>query len=55
MDNIRLGDPLDKAVDMGAIIDPKQLKTIKEMVKIGVDEGCTMYQPKNGVPENGRC
>jgi aldehyde dehydrogenase (NAD+) len=32
MDGLRLGDPLDKCIDMGAIIDPSQLATIKAMV-----------------------
>ena len=53
METLRIGDPLDKAVDMGAIVDKVQLKTIEELVKLGVEEGCKMYQPKNGVPKNG--
>ena len=53
MENLRLGDPMDKTVDMGSIVDPIQLKTIGDMVKIGIDEGCTMYQSKNAVPKNG--
>lgn len=53
MDNLRIGDPMDKAVDMGSIVDPIQLKAIKDMVQIGIDEGCTIYQPQNGIPKNG--
>src|SRR5690606_9666552 len=53
METLRIGDPLDKAVDMGAIVDPIQLKTIKDLVNIGIEEGCTIYQPKNALPENG--
>ncbi len=53
METLRIGDPLDKAVDMGAIVDKVQLKTIDELVKIGINEGCKIYQPKNGVPKNG--
>lgn len=52
MAKLRLGDPLDKAVDMGAIVDKVQVKTIAEMVKLGVAEGCEMYQP-NPAPKNG--
>ncbi len=53
METLRIGDPMDKVVDMGAIVDPVQLKTIQDMVQIGIDEGCTIYQPKIGLPENG--
>ena len=53
METLRIGDPMDKTVDMGSIVDKVQLKTIDDMVKIGVEEGCTMYQSKNAVPKNG--
>jgi aldehyde dehydrogenase (NAD+) len=33
MDGLRLGDPLDKAIDVGAIVDPIQLATITQLVK----------------------
>ncbi len=33
MDGLRIGDPLDKAIDIGAIVDPIQLKTITQLVK----------------------
>jgi len=32
MDGLRLGDPLDKCIDVGAVVDPVQLKTITDMV-----------------------
>ncbi|UWR26096.1 aldehyde dehydrogenase family protein [Sulfitobacter sp. S223] len=32
MDKLRIGSPLDKSVDIGAIVDPKQLETISGMV-----------------------
>jgi aldehyde dehydrogenase (NAD+) len=32
MDKLRVGDPLDKSIDVGAIVDPEQLKSITEMV-----------------------
>ena len=32
MDKLRVGDPLDKCIDVGAIVDPVQLKTIKALV-----------------------
>ncbi len=53
MDTLRIGDPMDKAVDMGAVVSKTQLKTIDDMVKIGIDEGCNIYQAKNAVPKNG--
>lgn len=53
METLRIGNPMDKAVDMGSIVDKVQLKTIDDMVKLGLNEGCKMYQPKNGVPKNG--
>src|SRR5690606_9711253 len=53
MDTLRIGDPLDKTVDMGAIVSKEQFKTIEDMVKLGVKEGCTLYQSKNAVPKQG--
>ncbi len=32
MDGLRIGDPLDKCIDVGAIVDPIQLATITELV-----------------------
>jgi len=45
MEKLRVGDPLDKAVDIGAIVAPVQLKQIQALVKLGADEGATMWQP----------
>lgn len=53
MDTLRIGDPMDKTVDIGSIVDEVQLKTINKMVQLGVSEGCTVYQPECGIPENG--
>jgi len=39
MDGLRIGDPLDKCIDVGAVVDPVQLKTITEMVEKGGKEG----------------
>src|SRR5690606_14056067 len=38
MEKLRVGDPLDKAIDMGAIIHPVQLKRIRELVDAGTRE-----------------
>jgi len=50
---VRVGDPLDKAVDIGAIIAPVQLQKIQALVKQGADEGATMWQPSWACPTEG--
>ena len=53
MEKLRLGSPLDKAIDMGAIVAPVQLERIRGLVKQGVDEGATMWQPAWACPTEG--
>ncbi|HVH40659.1 MAG TPA: aldehyde dehydrogenase family protein, partial [Gemmatimonadaceae bacterium] len=53
MEKLRVGKPLDKAVDMGAIVAPEQLERITALVKQGKDEGAEMWQPSWSVPKNG--
>ncbi|OWK73592.1 aldehyde dehydrogenase [Flavobacteriaceae bacterium JJC] len=53
METLRIGDPMDKTVDMGAIVSKEQFKTIDDMVKLGVKEGCSVYQSKSAVPKEG--
>ncbi len=53
MEKLRVGDSLDKAVDMGAIVGPTQLATISRLVQQGVDEGATMWQPSWTCPTEG--
>ena len=48
-----MGDPLDKGVDIGAIIAPVQLKKIESLVEEGREEGATIWQPSWSVPRNG--
>lgn len=50
---LRLGDPLDKNTDVGAINSREQLETIRELVKLGVEEGCPMIQSSCKLPERG--
>ena len=50
---LRLGDPLDKNTDIGAINSREQLDKIKRLVGIGVDEGAELYQPACDIPERG--
>ena len=53
METLRVGHPLDKSIDIGAIVSPVQLETIKKMVDAGVAEGATCWQPHNPLPEKG--
>ncbi|MGZ8398627.1 MAG: aldehyde dehydrogenase family protein, partial [Gemmatimonadales bacterium] len=53
METLRVGDPLDKAVDMGAIIAPVQLEKIQELVRRGEEEGATLWQPSWSCPQEG--
>ncbi|HZC77273.1 MAG TPA: aldehyde dehydrogenase family protein, partial [Ktedonobacterales bacterium] len=53
MEQLRVGDPLDKAVDIGAIIAPVQLEKIERLVRQGVDEGARMWQPSWSCPSEG--
>ncbi len=53
MEHLRIGDPLDKAVDIGAIVSPGQLKEIQRMVNQGVEEGAIIWQPSWACPTEG--
>jgi len=53
MEHLRIGDPLDKAVDIGAIVSPGQLKEIQRLVNQGVEEGAQMWQPSWACPTEG--
>jgi aldehyde dehydrogenase (NAD+) len=53
MEKLRVGSPLDKAVDMGAIVAPVQLERIRGLVEKGVAEGATMWQPSWACPTDG--
>jgi len=53
MEMLRVGDPLDKAVDIGAIVAPVQLERIQKLVQQGVDEGATLWQPSWACPKEG--
>jgi aldehyde dehydrogenase (NAD+) len=53
MEKLRLGSPLDKAVDMGAIVAPVQLDRIRKLVEQGKEEGATMWQPSWACPTDG--
>ena len=53
MEKLRVGSPLDKAVDMGAIVAPVQLERIRGLVDQGVQEGAKMWQPSWACPTEG--
>ena len=53
MAKLVVGNPLDKSVDMGSLIDSQQLDKIKEMVDLGVSEGAQLHQADCQVPDNG--
>jgi aldehyde dehydrogenase (NAD+) len=53
MEKLRVGNPLDKAIDIGAIIAPPQLQKITRLVEQGKAEGATMWQPSWACPTEG--
>ncbi len=53
METLRLGDPLDKAVDIGAIVAPVQLERIRKFVALGKEEGAELWQPSWSCPAEG--
>ena len=53
METLRIGDSLDKAIDIGAIVAPVQLERIEELVEAGRKEGATVWQPSWSCPTDG--
>lgn len=53
IDRIRVGDPMDKNTDMGAINSGEQLQRIKTLVEAGEAEGCTLHQSSCRLPKKG--
>ena len=53
MGTLRMGAPLDKAIDIGAIVAPVQLERIRRLVDQGVAEGATCWQPQIEMPSRG--
>jgi len=52
MDGLRMGDPLDKCIDIGALVDPVQHATVTDMVAKGGHEG-EVYHAKCKLPNQG--
>jgi aldehyde dehydrogenase (NAD+) len=53
IESLRVGDPLDKNTDVGAINSKMQLDKITELVAAGVSEGCQIHQSHARLPERG--
>ncbi|MPZ73766.1 MAG: aldehyde dehydrogenase family protein [Nitriliruptorales bacterium] len=53
LQSLRLGDPLDKNTDIGAINSAEQLAKITELAKSGAGEGAAQWQPECALPERG--
>src|SRR6202030_3383467 len=53
MSTLRIGSPLDQAIDIGAIIARVQLERIDNLVKQGIAEGATCWQPQTVLPSRG--
>ncbi|WP_423221817.1 aldehyde dehydrogenase family protein [Janthinobacterium rivuli] len=53
MENLRLGSPLDKSMDVGALVDPVQRQRIAALVDSARAEGCDVWQPACELPADG--
>jgi aldehyde dehydrogenase (NAD+) len=53
MSTLRVGSPLDKSIDIGAIVARVQLDRIQRLVDQGVAEGATCWQPQAAMPTKG--
>ena len=53
MERIRVGHPLDKAIDMGALVDRSQLDRVQGYLEAGAADGAAIWQPARPVPRDG--
>ncbi|MBW8898243.1 MAG: aldehyde dehydrogenase family protein [Massilia sp.] len=53
MRNLRVGSPLDKSNDIGALVDPVQQQRIHGLVESARAEGCEIWQPEGNTPTAG--
>ncbi|MFC3461200.1 aldehyde dehydrogenase family protein [Massilia haematophila] len=53
MQNLRVGSPLDKSNDIGALVDPVQQQRIHGLVEAARAEGCEIWQPACEAPQAG--
>ncbi len=54
MGKMRVGDPLDKCIDMGALVDQSQWDTVDYWTKMGAKEGGEVFQPDIPLPAKGQ-
>lgn len=53
MGKLRLGDPMDKCIDMGSLVSPDQHTRVSGMVDAAVKAGATLFQPDGDMPKGG--
>jgi aldehyde dehydrogenase (NAD+) len=53
MAKLRVGDPLDKSTDVGAIVAPAQLERIERLMGEGAGEGLEIWRADDRLPERG--
>ena len=53
MANLRVGDPLDKSTDVGAIVAPVQLERIRRLMRQGEEEGLEFFRADDSLPLQG--
>ncbi len=53
MESLRVGDPLDKSVDMGPLVSNTQLQRVTALIKKGESEGGTVVQAVHALPPKG--
>jgi len=54
LQSLRVGDPLDKNTDLGAINSKEQLETVRRYIRTGVDEGAEFHEARqNKLPSSG--
>ncbi len=53
MGKLVVGDPLDKSIDIGAMIDQTEVARVNEIISEGEKSGAELYQPKGNLPNQG--
>ncbi|ODN70546.1 Betaine aldehyde dehydrogenase [Methylobrevis pamukkalensis] len=53
METLRVGPPLDKGIDMGALVSPEQKARVEGFIAAGLAEGAELFQPAIDLPAEG--
>lgn len=53
LEKFRVGNPMDKSIDMGAVVDKTQYDRITSLIKVGVEEGAELMQAPCELPKKG--